>query len=58
MINLQGGGAGFETRWKDLFSKEDEFNLVWVPLLEDVVLLDLKFQILIIKKKTYTIGEV
>ena len=43
---------------RDLFSKEDEFNLVWVPLLEDVVLLDLKFQILIIKKKTYTIGEV
>ena len=51
MINLQGGGVGFEARWEDLFSKEDEFNLVWVPLLEDVGPLDLKFQILKKKKK-------
>ena len=54
MINLQGGGVGYEARWEDLFSKEDEFNLVWVPLLEDVGPLDLKFQILKKKKKRLT----
>ena len=45
MVNLSSGGVGFEARWEGLFSKGDEFNLVWVPPLRDIGPPDVNFQI-------------